>query len=185
MLTNFFTRTIKRKLSQVVQLQGMKSAATCALMLSLRLCLVDAGGIRPVAWIHAPIKNNIKSVITRFPERHGGRHQRDVVDPVPRPRRSPSTYICRYRWPVPALSATSPAKENNEESRSLFIFGVGYVATAVALTFLSKGWTVHGTCTDPRKVKSLGDQGIKVRYFSISLWFPQTPKATIGSWSVF
>lgn len=48
------------------------------------------------------------------------------------------------------------------ESPSLFIFGVGYVATAVALAFKRQGWTVYGTCTDPRKVKSLGEQGIKV-----------------------
>lgn len=163
----------------------MKSAATYALILSLRLCLVDAGGIRPVSWIHAPIRSNVKSVIIRFPERHGARHQRDVVDPVPRPRRSSSSYLGRYRWSVSALSAASPAKENNEESRSLFIFGVGYVATAVALTFLSKGWTVHGTCTDPRKVKSLGEQGIKVRYFSISRRFAQTQKATLGYWPVY
>lgn len=48
------------------------------------------------------------------------------------------------------------------DSPSLFIFGVGYVATAVALAFKRQGWTVYGTCTDPRKVKSLGEQGIKV-----------------------
>lgn len=52
--------------------------------------------------------------------------------------------------------------QQQQQQQSLFIFGVGYVATALALTFLRKGWTVHGTCTDPRKVKSLGDQGIKV-----------------------
>lgn len=51
----------------------------------------------------------------------------------------------------------------DDECPSLFIFGVGYVATAVALTFKRRGWAVHGTCTDPRKVKSLGEQGIKVR----------------------
>lgn len=53
--------------------------------------------------------------------------------------------------------------KGQQQQPSLFIFGVGYVATALALTFLRKGWIVHGTCTDPRKVKSLGDQGIKVR----------------------
>lgn len=53
--------------------------------------------------------------------------------------------------------------ESPPEHKSLFIFGIGYVATAVALTLLRKGWTIHGTCTDPRKVKSLAEQGIKVR----------------------
>lgn len=53
--------------------------------------------------------------------------------------------------------------ESPSELKSLFIFGIGYVATAVALTLLRKGWTIHGTCTDPRKVKSLAEQGIKVR----------------------
>lgn len=64
------------------------------------------------------------------------------------------------------LSSTAPAEiqpsGTNNGKHSLFIFGVGYVATAIALTYLRKGWAVHGTCTDPRKVKSLGDQGIQV-----------------------
>lgn len=58
--------------------------------------------------------------------------------------------------------ATGSVEE--DPGSSLFIFGVGYVATAVALTFLRKGWTVYGTCTDPRKVKSLGEQGVKVSH---------------------
>lgn len=180
-LLKFSKRTVKWKFSQVVELQGMKSTAAYALILSSQLHLVDARGTRPLSWIHTPIGSNGKNFITRFAERHGERHQRDAVDPVSRPRRSLSSYLCRPRWSVPALSAASPAKANNEKSRSLFIFGVGYVATAVALTFLSKGWTVHGTCTDPRKVKSLGDQGIKVRYSSISRRLAQTQKATLGS----
>lgn len=68
---------------------------------------------------------------------------------------------------IPRHSSESNEAESGAEScedpKSLFIFGVGYVATAVALTFRRLGWTVHGTCTDPRKVKSLGEQGIKVR----------------------
>lgn len=63
---------------------------------------------------------------------------------------------------VSALSSTAPAATQPSGKQSLFIFGIGYVATAIALTYLRKGWAVHGTCTDPRKVKSLGDQGIKV-----------------------
>lgn len=62
-----------------------------------------------------------------------------------------------------ALSSTAAAETAEPGGKqSLFIFGIGYVATAIALTYVRKGWTVHGTCTDPRKVKSLGDQGIKV-----------------------
>lgn len=68
----------------------------------------------------------------------------------------------RQRPSMVPLASTGPEGSKAAEQQSLFIFGVGYVATAIALTYLRKGWTVHGTCTDPRKVKSLGDQGIKV-----------------------
>ncbi|CAM9919852.1 unnamed protein product [Ectocarpus fasciculatus] len=71
----------------------------------------------------------------------------------------------RRRQTIPPLSSAETEAPEAAADRSLFIFGVGYVATAVALTFLRKGWTVHGTCTDPRKVKSLGDQGIKAFIF--------------------
>eukprot|EP00903_Cladosiphon_okamuranus_P007555 g7329.t1 len=67
---------------------------------------------------------------------------------------------------VSALLSDAPAGAPQPAGKqSLFIFGIGYVATAIALTYLRKGWTVHGTCTDPRKVKSLGDQGIKAFIF--------------------
>lgn len=79
---------------------------------------------------------------------------------APRTRQLP-TAAARRRRPATALSL-SDQKEAEAAGKSLFIFGVGYVATAVALTFLRKGWTVHGTCTDPRKVKSLREQGIEV-----------------------
>ncbi|CAN0145041.1 unnamed protein product [Ectocarpus sp. 6 AP-2014] len=71
----------------------------------------------------------------------------------------------RRRQAIPSLSSADTEDPEAAAGQSLFIFGVGYVATAVALTFLRKGWTVHGTCTDPRKVKSLGDQGIKAFIF--------------------
>ncbi|CAB1116337.1 unnamed protein product [Ectocarpus sp. CCAP 1310/34] len=71
----------------------------------------------------------------------------------------------RRRQAIPPLSSAETEAPEAAAGQSLFIFGVGYVATAVALTFLRKGWTVHGTCTDPRKVKSLGDQGIKAFIF--------------------
>ena len=64
-----------------------------------------------------------------------------------------------------AAAAAAATEPDGGAKKSLFIFGIGYVATAIALTYLRKGWTVHGTCTDPRKVKSLGDQGIKVGGF--------------------
>ena len=83
-----------------------------------------------------------------------------------------------------ALSSTAPAETRPGGKQSLFIFGIGYVATAIALTYLRQGWAVHGTCTDPRKVKSLGDQGIKVgshRCGAIHLgrfpsWFDPRPR---------
>ncbi|CAM9379648.1 unnamed protein product, partial [Discosporangium mesarthrocarpum] len=68
----------------------------------------------------------------------------------------------------PLRAATDGEGDQGAESgqgKSLFVFGIGYVATAVAFSFLRKGWTVYGTCTDPRKVKSLGEQGIKAFIF--------------------
>ncbi|CAN0403952.1 unnamed protein product, partial [Hapterophycus canaliculatus] len=80
-----------------------------------------------------------------------------------RTTRQPARACPRRRRSGPRpLSLTGPEGTETTEQQSLFIFGVGYVATAIALTYLRKGWAVHGTCTDPRKVKSLGDQGIKV-----------------------
>ncbi|CAM9158300.1 unnamed protein product [Ectocarpus sp. 4 AP-2014] len=76
-----------------------------------------------------------------------------------------SAHARRRRQAIPPLSSAETEDSEAAAGQSLFIFGVGYVATAVALTFLRKGWTVHGTCTDPRKVKSLGDQGIKAFIF--------------------
>ncbi|CAN0199670.1 unnamed protein product [Scytosiphon promiscuus] len=71
----------------------------------------------------------------------------------------------RQRSSLKPLSSTGQERTEETHQQSLFIFGVGYVATAIALTYLRKGWAVHGTCTDPRKVKSLGDQGIKAYIF--------------------
>ncbi|CAN0203433.1 unnamed protein product, partial [Ectocarpus sp. 13 AM-2016] len=76
-----------------------------------------------------------------------------------------SAHARRRHQAIPPLSSAETEAPQAAAGQSLFIFGVGYVATAVALTFLMKGWTVHGTCTDPRKVKSLGDQGIKAFIF--------------------
>lgn len=82
---------------------------------------------------------------------------------IPRTARLPARACRRRRQTSPTpLSSTGPEGTEPTGQQSLFIFGVGYVATAIALTYLRKGWAVHGTCTDPRKVKSLGDQGIKV-----------------------
>lgn len=89
---------------------------------------------------------------------------------APRTRDFPAASTARRRQSVLPLGSTAMEDHDPEaKEKSLFIFGVGYVATAIALTFLRKGWTVHGTCTDPRKVRSLGDQGIKVRRVALSL----------------
>ena len=42
--------------------------------------------------------------------------------------------------------------DSNKEC-SIFIFGLGYVGSALANTLKSKGWKVSGTCTNVKKDK--------------------------------
>lgn len=141
------------------------SAAICALLIS---SMQPVGAERPplMAWATplaspansrtARCSDNIRRTTTTTSATSSlpGRFE-------PCTRTLPTAAAARRRRSATALSL-SDQKEAEASGKSLFLFGVGYVATAVALTFLRKGWTVHGTCTDPRKVKSLREQGIEV-----------------------
>ena len=134
--------------------------------LVLYLCLVSAGaGHSPrVAWIWTPTVNNHRTPAGCHTWRSYACHlsKCDAFDPFQFAVKLPLSTCSRRRYSVNILNASGTIEKEAESPKSLFIFGVGYVATAVALTLLSKGWAVHGTCTDPRKVKSLEEQGIKV-----------------------
>ncbi|CAM9458440.1 unnamed protein product [Ascophyllum nodosum] len=137
--------------------------------LVLYLCLVSAGaGHSPrVAWIWTPTVNNHRTPAGCHTWRSYACHlsKCDAFDPFQFAVKLPLSTCSRRRYSVNILNASGTIEKEAESPKSLFIFGVGYVATAVALTLLSKGWAVHGTCTDPRKVKSLEEQGIKAYIF--------------------
>lgn len=142
------------------------SVTICAFLLS-SLQLVGADRPPPLmAWATTPLTSpatttctaRCSNVIRRTPA-----PSPSSLSPgrfAPHTRKLP-TASARRRRPATALSLSDQNKPE-VAGKSLFIFGVGYVATAVALAFLRKGWTVHGTCTDPRKVKTLQEQGIEV-----------------------
>ena len=48
----------------------------------------------------------------------------------------------------------------------LFIFGLGYAATAIAATLKQRGWRVTGTVLTPQKVDALAVRGIVPRLFA-------------------
>lgn len=50
---------------------------------------------------------------------------------------------------------------------SLFCFGLGYTAIALARLVLPLGWTVAGTTTDPEKLAALRDAGIAAELFTV------------------
>lgn len=135
------------------------TALTVSLMLFYSfLCTVDAVRSSLAAWTATPSRAAIARCSGRF------RLSTSRADAFASRKHDVTTAVgARRRTAIPLCSTAS--KEHDADGLSLFIFGVGYVATALALTFLRKGWTVHGTCTDPRKVKSLGDQGIKVGWW--------------------
>jgi nucleoside-diphosphate-sugar epimerase len=51
------------------------------------------------------------------------------------------------------------------DKRSIFIFGLGYVGTALATSLLKDGWKVCGTCTNVIKIRSLRSLGIEAYLF--------------------
>ena len=53
----------------------------------------------------------------------------------------------------------------NHPAKSIFIFGLGYVGTAVAYTLKEKGWKVSGTCTNVNKAIEFRNQGISAYPF--------------------
>ncbi len=49
----------------------------------------------------------------------------------------------------------------NNNSKKLFVFGLGYVATALAVDLKAKGWTVAGTCRSRERQNLLWAKGIE------------------------
>ncbi len=49
--------------------------------------------------------------------------------------------------------------------KSLFVFGLGYTATAIASALAKSGWSVHGTVRTGEKVKSLQALGLRAELF--------------------
>jgi lactate dehydrogenase-like 2-hydroxyacid dehydrogenase len=48
----------------------------------------------------------------------------------------------------------------NNEKKSAFIFGLGYVGKALAKSLQADGWKVSGTCRSVKKVEELRNQGL-------------------------
>lgn len=157
------------------QRNPMKCFSAAELVLACSLCIplsvANSPNHQRRTWhpLHrtgAPLLTTCSLARTTFGQRRGrssiafavpfrARSSRSIstITAAPRCRRAISRLHCIVSGDVEDVDKISP---------SLFIFGVGYVATAVAMAFQRKGWTVHGTCTDPRKVKSLREQGIQV-----------------------
>lgn len=152
----------------------MKGCTAAGLALACNLCIplsvANSPNHQRTTW-HRWRRNGAPSQTTCCLDRttSGQRRRHSTAFAVPcrtRSIRSIATDAAapRCRSAVSLLPSTirDDAEDVDTASPSLFIFGVGYVATAVAMAFQRNGWTVHGTCTDPRKVKSLREQGIKV-----------------------
>ena len=50
---------------------------------------------------------------------------------------------------------------DDNDSKSIFIFGLGYVGIAVATALKEQGWRVSGTCRNINKINALKQQGIQ------------------------
>ncbi|CAM9370921.1 unnamed protein product, partial [Heterosigma akashiwo] len=61
---------------------------------------------------------------------------------------------------------TSQAPEKEEEKKSLFIFGLGYVGSALAFKLAKEGWEVHGTVTNPDKIEDYRQEGVNAMLFN-------------------
>lgn len=59
-----------------------------------------------------------------------------------------------------SMTTTIPA-----DKRSIFIFGLGFVGTALANALVKEGWKVSGTCTNVLKIKNLRNIGIDAYLF--------------------
>ena len=61
----------------------------------------------------------------------------------------------------------------------LFVFGLGYTATALARALLAEGWTVAGTCRTPEGAAALRTQGVEPVPFDGAA--PLDPAAMVGT----
>ena len=52
-----------------------------------------------------------------------------------------------------------------DSSKSIFIFGLGYVGSRLASSLLQRGWKVSGTCTTVSRMKIFTDEGINTFIF--------------------
>lgn len=62
------------------------------------------------------------------------------------------------------INTTSDSKKD-PIAKSIFIFGLGYVGTAVAYMLKDQGWKVSGTCTNVNKAIEFRNQGISAYPF--------------------
>lgn len=66
---------------------------------------------------------------------------------------------------VPVSVSATTKQELKDIDKKIFIFGLGYVGTALALKLKSLGWKVAGTTTNVNKVKILREQGLQTFLF--------------------
>lgn len=132
----------------------MKASRASFLLLVLSLLAVDASYSSFTAWtgtpfgtaINNPYSKNMLGRSRRQPavrNASGGFFALRTTSALP--TIAPPTTARRRDSISPLLYSASP-EGHGVENKSIFIFGVGYVATAIALKFLRKGWAVHGTC---------------------------------------
>lgn len=55
--------------------------------------------------------------------------------------------------------------QSNEKQKKAFIFGLGYVGSALAEVLMVNGWEVCGTCTNVKKISQLRNKGVKAYLF--------------------
>ena len=93
-------------------------------------------------------------------------------------RAKPSTRTATVRY----QSSVDTEKDNDNHSKSgknksIFIFGLGYVGTAVALECLNSQWKVSGTCTNIPKIQNFRKKGIRAYLFDDDTNFMSEPGA--------
>jgi nucleoside-diphosphate-sugar epimerase len=54
---------------------------------------------------------------------------------------------------------------NNQQSRKLFCFGLGYTAEVFARRLMATGWRVAGTCREPDRAEALRETGMEIHLF--------------------
>jgi hypothetical protein len=64
-----------------------------------------------------------------------------------------------------AMCQNSMITTTPTDKRSIFIFGLGFVGTALANALVKEGWKVSGTCTNVLKIRNLRNLGIDAYLF--------------------